>query len=160
MPAAVERIRIGPLAVRLFAIEPDQIDFIFMRNGGKDARHFEEKSGRRSAIVGSDEVAAGHGFGVVVAGDDDDVSGGARKFRDDVFHGDRAERSIAGEGVLDDFAMTQFELGFDVALQLMDGGRPGRTWPEGDGFAGEFERGSTAEIRAEGERSRKERQDP
>src|SRR5580658_8328826 len=110
-----------------------------MGDRGKNAGHFEQEPGGRSSVVGADEMAAGHGFGVVMASEDDDASGSSGKSGDDVLHGHRPDRRSGGEGILDQFTVAEFDLRFDIGLQLMDGGRARGTGSEGDGFARKFE---------------------
>jgi hypothetical protein len=107
------------------------------------ARDFEQRPGRRAAVVRADEVEIFEPLGVVVARDDDRLFALAGEFGDDVHHADFAVRSIgrpslfghvqrAGPAPLERGARglghvnavrraLTFERGDDVAARLFDG---------------------------------------
>jgi hypothetical protein len=77
---------------------------------------FQQESGGRSAIVGSNEDPARHGLGIEMSRDDDRPAGLAGTSSNDVPHGDGSGGCLVGKGIEGDLATKVLELRFDVSL--------------------------------------------
>src|SRR6185295_10825959 len=100
---------VRPLRDGFFAVEPHQIYIMPARRTREYARHLEQKTCGGAAIIRADEIRAGHGFGVVVASEDDGLAGSALEPRDDVLHRSLAQRRVGSEIVGNDFAAERLE---------------------------------------------------
>jgi hypothetical protein len=118
MAAAVDAVGIRPFAESLFAVKPYQVDIVFVRHALQRSGHLQPKRRGGAAVVGAHEAHTGHLLGIVMAAQNHDASGMARKARDEVRHGHGPARYVGGETVFGHLAAAGFQLLLDERPQI------------------------------------------
>src|SRR5262249_54212389 len=131
VPTAVQTIRVGPTLQGFLSVEEDEPVGEYVLSSGQDARHFQQKRGAGSTVIGTYE-GKGRAFRVVMARDDDDCRAGTGNLRDEVGHWDRPNGRRGREGVQDHGGASCVEFARDEVSALFQGWRSWRPGPEAD----------------------------
>src|SRR5437764_1291908 len=151
MTASINAVGIGPFPERFFAVEPDEVHVVAMRTPGDRAHEFQQQSGRRASVIGSDKLPVGEILGVEMSGEDDSAAGFSGEFRYDVDHRHSTVRCLGVERILVGLPTAQFNLLVNVRSQGGVRLRSGRPWSESCDSLRELQRGSAAKIGCSGE---------
>src|SRR5207248_682870 len=118
--AATRFFYVPPLTDSLFAVEADEpvSKLWFLSALSHRARHLQERTRRRAAIVRADEAKLLEEFGVVVARQNNHVARLARQFRRHVNHLPVADRSLRRELIERHIQAVGFQLADDVIARF------------------------------------------
>src|SRR5215469_16891423 len=153
MAAAIDAIRIAPVAHRLLAVEEDQVDVVAASLARASLSQLEQHSRGGRSVVCPHEPPAGELLCIEVAGNGDGFAARAGKFDDDVGHGDLTTRSLRDERIFRGLGAFHARLLQNVGLELLVGLGAGGARAKADGVAGVFEGGVAGERRGGGRTS-------